>query len=529
MKRLPIRVRLAVVFVVLMSLVLVGSGAFVYRSLGNELDARLRDDLRARAAEIATLPERKDSGVPDLRSPASGGLGRSPASFSEIVGPTGRVLASSLPSSADAILAGIVARGATARPRFVDRMLPGAREPVRIFAQPASPYDRRVGIVAGLSLLDRDRTLERLLLLLMIAGGAALAVAGVAAYALAGASLRPVELMRRRAVGITAADVAQRLPVPPARDEIARLAQSLNEMLDRLEHALVREREFVADASHELRTPLGLVKSQLELALYEEGSYEELRGALISALEENEHAVALTEDLLVLARLDHGQVPLRPEQISVKELFAELRSRLEPRATKLGRMIFAENAEGLSVCADRARITQALSNLVENALRHGAGDICLLVDQADGITRLHVRDHGTGFSGAFVERAFDRFALGDSARSGSSSGLGLAIVKAIAMAHGGTAHATNASSGGAHVWLELPTQGPANAPQNPAILTTPRFRARAASNGTADESPPAASGRQTSVVDNVTQEARPPSPRSPRRITKAAWGWARRL
>ena len=525
MKRLPIRIRLAVVFVALMSLVLVGSGAFVYRSLGNELDARLRDDLRARAAEIATLPERGDSGLPDLRSPARGGPRRPPASFSEIVDPSGRVLASSLPSGAGAVLTGAQPRGAFARPRFVDRILRGTREPVRIFAQPARPYDRRVVIVAGMSLLDRDGTLKRLLLLLLIAGGAALAVAGIAAYALAGASLRPVELMRRRAVGITAADVAQRLPVPPARDEISRLAQSLNEMLDRLEHALVREREFVADASHELRTPLGLVKSQLELALYEEGSYEELRAALISALEENEHAVALTEDLLVLARLDHGQVPLRHELIIVKELFAELRSRLEPRASEHGRMIFAENVEGLSVCGDRVRITQALSNLIENALRHGAGDICLLADQADGITRLHVRDHGRGFPGAFVERAFDRFALGDSARSGSSSGLGLAIVKAIATAHGGTARATNASSGGAHVWLELPTQGPAKAPQDPAILTNPRSSARAASNGAADELPPAASRQQTSVLDNVTQEARPPSPRW---LTKAAWGWARR-
>ncbi|MGH2868802.1 MAG: ATP-binding protein, partial [Solirubrobacteraceae bacterium] len=489
MKRVPIRIRLALAFAALMSLVLVGTGVFVYRSLGTELDARLRDDLRARAAEIATLPEHEDSGLPNVRPAAGARAGHPSASFSQILDPSGTVLASSLPVGAAAILTGVQVRRATARPLIVDRTLPGFQEPVRIFAQSASPYDRRVVVVAGMSLLDRDRTLSRLLLLLVIGEGAALAVAAIAAYALAGASLRPVELMRRRAVGITAADVAQRLPVPPARDEIAQLAQSLNGMLDRLEHALLREREFVADASHELRTPLGLVKSQLELALYEEGSYEELRAALASALEENEHAVALTEDLLVLARLDHGQVRLVEEPVVIRELFAELRSRLGPRASESGRIIAAESTDGLTVCADRARITQALGNLIENALRHGAGDICLLADQADGTTNLHVRDHGKGFPNAFTERAFERFAQADSARSANSTGLGLAIVKAIATAHGGTAHARNAPSGGAHVWLELPTRGPAKPPQDPPISTNPgSARAPAASNGAADES-----------------------------------------
>ncbi len=464
MTSLPIRLRLTLTFMAMMLVVLAGTGSFVYLRLRSELDRALRDGLHSRAAAVAAIAAQEDSGLPNLQSRTAVALGGA-RSFTELVDPSGVVLASSVPSGSAPTLTRGQASQAIRRTLIIDRAFPGTGESFRLFARPGTARRHAVAIIAGISLAERDGTLRRLLLVLAIAEGAALAVAAIAAYAIVSASLRPVDRMRRRAVLITAANTGERLPVPRARDEMAHLAESLNAMLDRLQHALTHERKFVADASHELRTPLGLVKSELELALYEDSSYEDLRAALLSALKENDHAVALADDLLVLARLDHDQLPLRQEQIIVSDLFAELQARFQTRATQSGRIIAVEKDGAHSLFADPQRVTQALSNLIENALHHGAGDVCLLADQTDGITRLHVRDHGSGFPDPFLAHAFDRFAQADPARGSAHSGLGLALVHAIATALGGSAHAANAVSGGAHVWLELPTRAQRNEPE----------------------------------------------------------------
>ncbi len=149
-------------------------------------------------------------------------------------------------------------------------------------------------------------------------------------------------------------------------------------------------------------------------------------------------------------RADHEHLRSRQEQILVSDLFAELRTRFQPRAARDGRLIAAERTGATSVFADRQRVTQAMSSLIENALDHGAGAICLLAEQIDGVTRLHVRDHGSGFPQQLLARVFDRPGL---ASGGDHS---LSVVQAITDGLGGHAHATNAASGGAHVWLELP-------------------------------------------------------------------------
>ena len=130
--------------------------------------------------------------------------------------------------------------------------------------------------MVGESLQQRDRALEGLHTLLAIGGPLALLIAALAGYAVVAAALRPVERMRARAAAITAGETGGRLPVPPSRDEIARLGHTLNEMLGRLEAALLRERSFVSDASHELRTPLAILRTELELALRGRSTRDEL-------------------------------------------------------------------------------------------------------------------------------------------------------------------------------------------------------------------------------------------------------------
>jgi signal transduction histidine kinase len=272
----------------------------------------------------------------------------------------------------------------------------------------------------------------------------------------ASGALRPVEAMRRRAAAITPGEDGPKLPVPGSGDEIARLGATLNEMLDRLGAAFARERAFTADASHELRTPLGILRAEIELALRHGRSMDELRAALASAAEETDRLVQLAEDLLVIARLDQGRVPLRLAGLDARELLAGVAGRFEVRAREAGRSIAVSAPPEARVRADRARVEQALGNLVDNALRHGDGPVRLTAVPRGATVELHVVDDGAGFPPGFVDRAFERFARADGARARGGAGLGLAIVAAIAVSHGGRARAANRPGGGADVWIEVP-------------------------------------------------------------------------
>jgi signal transduction histidine kinase len=264
--------------------------------------------------------------------------------------------------------------------------------------------------------------------------------------------------MRRRAADLFAAEeVGRRLPVSPARDEIASLGTTLNAMLARIERAFERERSFTADASHELRTPLSILKAEVDLALEGERSRDELEAALRSASEETDRLTRLAEDLLVLARADEGRLPVRPETIDAGDLLATIARRFELRATHEGRELSVAPSDGLVVHADRLRAEQALGNLVDNALRHGSGTVELSACMAGAGVRLHVGDRGPGLDPALDGRAFERFTRGDRARSRGGTGLGLAIVDAIARSHGGAAGADPRPGGGADVWIELPS------------------------------------------------------------------------
>jgi len=246
--------------------------------------------------------------------------------------------------------------------------------------------------------------------------------------------------------------------VPQTGDEVERLGETLNEMLDRLEAALERERDFVADAGHELRTPLALLRTELELALRHAQTADELREAVRWSSYEADRLSQLAEDLLLIARADRGRLPLRLEPLEVQTLFAAVRSRFEWRAQELGKTICTTAASDLQLEGDRLRLEQALGNLIDNALRYGGDEITLSASARDGYVELHVTDNGEGFPAGFLPRAFERFTRADAARGVGGSGLGLSIVETIASSHGGTASVAAAATGGADAWLAVPEQ-----------------------------------------------------------------------
>jgi signal transduction histidine kinase len=265
-----------------------------------------------------------------------------------------------------------------------------------------------------------------------------------------------VEALRRRASVLAVTQPGERLPVPAANDELRRLAVTLNQMLERNEAAFARERRFVADASHELRTPLSVLKAEIEVALAGDSSARDLRAALASADIEADRVIRLAQDLLALAQADHETLPLELSEISVAGAFNRVVGRFAARARAQDRAVIARDARGLRVRADAVHLEQALSNLVDNALRHGSGDVTLrAVRQGDSV-ELHVEDEGAGFPDDFLAVAFERFSRVDGARTLEGTGLGLAIVRSVARAHGGDVHAANRRGGGADVWLSLP-------------------------------------------------------------------------
>jgi signal transduction histidine kinase len=434
-----------------MALVLGAIGLFVFLRFRAELDSTINAGLRSRAADVAALVREADSGLSEGRG---GNLVGRTESFAEVLEADGSVVDSSSTVGNEVLLRPAQLAAALRGPLIIDRgPLPGLEESSRLLATPVTAHGHQRVVVVGTSTEARDDSLTDLVQLLLLGGPVALLIAALAAYGVAAAALHPVEAMRTRAGEISAADPDQRLPVPPTQDEVARLGATLNEMLDRLGEALAHERVFVADASHELRTPLAILRTELELALAEGRSPEELRAAIASAAEETDRLTQLSEDLLTIAQTERGELPLRLARVDLTELLEGVSQRFERRAAEAGRAIEVAGP-ALAIRGDRLRLDQAIGNVVDNSLRYGEGTISLEVGAVDQGIEIRVRDRGPGFPTEFLPRAFERFSRASSSRRDGGSGLGLAIVRTVVRAHGGEVHVAN-WDGGAEVLIAL--------------------------------------------------------------------------
>ncbi len=451
---MPVRLRVTLAFTAVMAVLLAATGLFLYVRLGHEIDGTINRGLRSRAGDVTALIKQADSGLAQAgRSP----LTEQGESLAQILTPSGRVVDAPPLLRSRRLLSAAELRRAAASTIVVDhRRTPVDDSEARLLATPVDAQDQRLVVVVGSTLDAREEAVHNLGGLLLLGGPIALLVASLVGYGAAAGALRPVESMRRRAREIRASEPGRRLPVPPSNDEVARLGETLNEMLEHLEEAYARERAFVSDASHELRTPLAILKGELELAQRDARSVPEFRDAVASATEETDRLVRLAEDLLIIARSDHGRLPVRNGEVDARELLADVRERFAQRAEEHQTTLAVDAPDGLVLVADKLRLEQALGNLVDNALRHGGAAVELHAATVHGVVELRVRDDGPGFPPEFLPSAFVRFTRADAARGRGGAGLGLAIVEAIARAHGGTAHARNRPERGAEVWLALP-------------------------------------------------------------------------
>jgi signal transduction histidine kinase len=440
LRRLPFRARLTLAFAGLMILLFGGLALLLHARFEAGLDQSIDRSLRTHASDLAPLVR----GRQQLPAPAA-----TDGAFAQVLDPaTGRVRVAT-PGYARSLLSRAELRRAARGAHFIDT--PRAR----LLAEPVASAPPSV-LVVGASLAQRNGALTTLSELLFIGGPALLILTCLIGYGLMDRALAPVKTMSERAASICGAPDGARLPVPEAHDELRRLGETMNDMLCRLDDALARERAFVADAGHELRTPLAILKLELEFALSTDSTREELQERLRSVAEEVDRLNRLAQDLLVIARAEQGRLPLEKRWIDLEPLLDTLAGRFATAATQNGRVVRVEGSAAVRVEADPARLEQALTNMVSNALRHGDGDVVLRASTARGRVAIHVLDDGPGFEPELLPHAFERFARASQARSERGAGLGLSIVEVIAKIHGGRAYARNRDGGGADVWLDLP-------------------------------------------------------------------------
>jgi heavy metal sensor kinase len=459
--RLPIRARMTAWYVILLAAIIVVVGAFLVLRLRSDLTDAVDRTLHPAAAQIAD--GYRAEGAPEAVDVARSVLtGERPAA--QILDPSGRVAVSigdpvaRTPMLTRADAAAVLRGGELTRTVELGR----ADQRFRLVARPTSRRGQRQVAVAAVSMGSVDRSVRRVLVLLLIAGPAALLATALGGWWLARRALRPIDRMTARAAAIDLDRIDDRLVVPHTGDEVAQLATTLNAMLDRIGQGIEEQHRLVADASHELRTPLAAMRSEIDVSLRADDLPPAARRVLESAREEVDRMTRTVDDLLVLASLDEGRLELLAEPLDLHDVVAHAVSSLDPLARTRGISLSVDGPAAIAV-GDADRLGHAVRNLVENAIKFSpdGGEVVATTWAADGEVGVTVRDQGPGVAPEVRERIFDRFFRADPARTRSTGGggLGLAISREIALAHAGRVWVDDAGAKGSAFSLAVGAAG----------------------------------------------------------------------
>ncbi|MBT8207953.1 MAG: HAMP domain-containing histidine kinase [Acidimicrobiia bacterium] len=435
-----IRFRVTIVASIAMAVILILGGFALVVLQRDSLTATIDRALAQRADDLTALVPTGDDfgGV----FPVGADEG-----FAQLLAGDGTVLASTpnladaaplpvdLPVSSDAVRTITGVGGDDDSFRVLTRPLEGAR-----YLHVGTEFE----VVAGAA--------ETLLGLLAVTVPILILVTGTLIWLLVGRTLRPVERIRSEVAEIGSRELHRRVPQPTTGDEVERLAETMNEMLARLERSVERQQTFVADASHELRSPLTRIRSALELGQRGDGSHPGDDDALLRDVVGMQR---LVEDLLFLARSDDGKAPSRRRRLDLDDLvIGEARTARADDSVSFDLSgVSAAHVEG-----DSVQLRSAVRNLLENARRHASGRVTVSLGEQDGEAVLTVTDDGPGIPESEAERVFERFTRLDDSRTTQTggSGLGLAISRQIAESHGGSLRLTSFDTDGARFELRIP-------------------------------------------------------------------------
>ncbi|MGP3979989.1 ATP-binding protein [Streptomyces sp. KR80] len=440
-----VQVRSTLIAVLVVAVALVGGAFGLVAALRAELTGDVESAARARAEQVAAVVE-AGRGVPSLT------VADPEEQYIQVLNARGEVMAASPNAEELPVLA---------RPHGNDAeqvTTPLDEDPFVAVAEQAEGPEGTVTVVVGRALIGVSDSTAIVTRLLLIGLPLVLLLAAAATWAAVGRALGPVNRIRAEVDEISSTELHRRVPQPPGQDEIARLAATMNRMLDRLMRAQASQRRFISDASHELRSPVASIRQHAEVAL----AHPERSGGTTPVLAETALAEALrlqrlVDDLLLLARADEHALQLQPHPVDLDDLVLEEAKRLR-RATDL-----AVDTRGVSACrvhADGQALRRVLRNLGDNAARHARTRVSftLGLGDEDGRALLAVEDDGDGVPPADRERVFERFVRLDDARARDwgGSGLGLAIVAELVAAHGGTVAVREGTLGGARFEVALP-------------------------------------------------------------------------
>jgi signal transduction histidine kinase len=306
---------------------------------------------------------------------------------------------------------------------------------------------------------EMEENLGRLRILFFIVAPAALLLTAFAAFFITRIAFKPISSMVHTTRSITASKLDSRLSVPQTKDEIRELAETLNEMMERIDAAFRTQRQFVADASHEIRTPLTIIRSELEFAERNAGK-PEAKKSLHIALEELERLSRLTNGLLLLTRLDSPGFSLKTRPVRLDELLIECVQNLKNAAVQRNVTLELHIDEVVELSADRDRLKGVVLNLLDNALYYspegGTVHLSLTISPNDAV-RIIVEDSGPGIALNDLPHIFKRFYRADTERSRENgSGLGLAIAEQVVRLHGGNISVESTLGVGSKFTVELP-------------------------------------------------------------------------
>jgi len=413
----------------------VGLVATVTRALSGSDDDVARARATVLAAELAagSLP-REVAGLGD-------------DSLAQVVAADGRVLASSPNLTGRPAVSDVRPSGSAPEVRTL-RDLPDEEgededEDYRVWMLAAhTPEGEDAVVYVGPSLESAQEAGSQLVGGLLLGVPLLVVLLAAALWLIVGRALRPVEAIRRRVATLGAADLDQRVPVPDTRDEVARLAETMNAMLARLEEADTRQREFVADASHDLQSPLTAQRVELEVALSDPAA--DWPAVARGALAEGSRMEALVRDLLFLARTDSVRHERTGRLVDLDDVVREE----VDRARVASPVPITSSLDAAPVRGHGDDLSRLVRNLLGNATAHATSAVTVTLESEGSQVVLRVADDGAGVPESDRDRVFERFVRLDPARrrTDTGTGLGLAIVRSVALAHGGSARLVEAAT-----------------------------------------------------------------------------------
>lgn len=467
LKSLGLKARLTLWYLGIMAALLTAVSLVVYAAVRHQLHSNLDGSLRAAGKALASV-DRSDLTTPpeSLLSRLFPGLPPSRLfdRMVQVLDLTGETRMRPLSLGGTQVnLSPLARENALKGESTLETVHPPGQSPIRVYTQPVIRSGRVVNFVqVAASFGEVNGTLRRLALILMGVVPSAVVLAGLGGWTLARRALRPVDEVVAAARRITAERLNERIARPASEDELARLVDTLNAMIARLEAAFGRVREFSADASHELKTPLTILRGEVELLLSSNRTSEDYQRGLRVILEEVRRMSEIVEDLLTLAKADLGATQLHSAPVDLGDLVGEVYEKARTLPEANDKRFTVSRRDPLVLEGDSDRLRQMVMNLVVNAFRYTppGGKVDVSLTRMDGKTLIAVTDTGIGIAEKDIQRIFDRFYRSVDARGMESegSGLGLNICKWVAEAHGGSIRVESRPGKGSTFTVELPLE-----------------------------------------------------------------------